>query len=195
MPDQDPPKLIIDTDWKSQAQAEKEKLSAASKNPPAPSGAGVPKSGASTGAPAPGVPATDADADMDPAGPPREVTFKDVVSVMISQALAYMGAYPDPRTGQAVVALDLAKLHIDMLGVLETKTKGNLTEEESRLLSRALNELRLEYVDVAKMVAQAIQEGKATSIGPGGGGGVVPAASMPPAGSPKLNFGDLRNPR
>ncbi len=36
-----------------------------------------------------------------------------------------MGAYPDPRTGGRWWRLDLAKLHIDMLGVLEAKTKGN----------------------------------------------------------------------
>lgn len=156
MPEQEPPKLIIDTDWKSQAQAEKEKLSeqAAAKVP-------SPEAGPAGG---PGVPGE----------PGRPVQFKDLMSLMISQALMYMGAYPDQQTGQAVVALDLARFHIDLLAILEEKTKGNLDENESKLLTRALNELRLEYVEVAKAVARAYQEGR---IGKGPG-------AMPPAGAP-----------
>lgn len=203
MPGDEAPKLIIDTDWKSQAQAEKERLSQAPKLGAAPkAGAPIGLAGGAAGAQAgPNAgPAGDADDEGDP-GIPREVSFKDVLSVMISQALAYMGAYPDPRTGQAMVALDLAKLHIDMLGVLEAKTKGNLTDEESKLLTRALNELRLEYVDVAKMVAKAVQEGRAA---PMGGGGPMSGPPMGPGMGPGIGPGmggakigmppNLRNP-
>lgn len=194
MPGEEPPKLIIDTDWKSQAQAEKERLSQTAKpsgGPKSASPAGVPAA-AATGA---GATAAGAD-DEGEGGIPREVSFKDVLSVMISQALAYMGAYPDPRTGQAMVALDLAKLHIDMLGVLETKTKGNLTDEESKLLTRALSELRLEYVDVAKMVAKAVQEGRASPMGGGPVSGPAVGMSGPGVG-PGGKIGmppNLRNP-
>jgi len=196
MPGEEPPKLIIDTDWKSQAQAEKERLSQTAKP-----GAG-PKPGASAGVPAnaktaPGVAAVGEGDDEGEAGIPREVSFKDVLSVMISQALAYMGAYPDPRTGQAMVALDLAKLHIDMLGVLETKTKGNLSDEESKLLTRALSELRLEYVDVAKMVAKAVQEGRASPMGGGPVSGPTMGMSGGMGGGPAGKIGmppNLRNP-
>lgn len=184
MPGEESTKLIIDTDWKAQAQAEKERL--AQKSKPA-----QPKAPAAIG-PADMHADTEDDEHASPGSPPRQVGFKDLVSILISQALAYMGAYPDPRTGQAVVALDLAKLHIDLLAVLETKTKGNLAPDEATLLSRALNELRLEYVDVAKMVNKAVEEGRATTIGPGG---VMQPPSAAPATAPKLNFPDLRNPR
>ncbi len=167
------PKIIIDSDWKSQARAEKERLAHASTKP-------APAAPAAPGAAPEGPAAAAAPGANEPIG------FRDLLSLLISQALAYMGAYPDPRTGQAVVALDLARFHIDMLEVLEQKTKGNLTDEESRVLSRALNELRLEYVEVAKAVAKAVKEGRATSVAPGapGAGGPVVGASA----TPRLKF-------
>jgi len=176
------PKIIIDSDWKSQARAEKERLAHATTKP-APA---APPTGMTPGASA-GPGAAD---NASPPGPGEPAGIRDLLSLLISQALAYMGAYPDPRTGQAVVALDLARFHIDLLEVLELKTKGNLTDEESRLLSRALNELRLEYVDVAKAVAKAVKEGRATTMGPGGPGAAPGIVSAPPAAaaSPKLRF-------
>jgi len=161
------PKIIIDSDWKSQARAEKERLAQTSAKPapPAPAAEGGPVGSAP---PSPG----------DPVG------FRDLLSLLISQALAYMGAYPDPRTGQAVVALEPARFHIDLLEVLEAKTKGNLTDDESKLLSRALNELRLEYVDIAKVVAKAVKEGRTTTLGAAG----APMPSGPGGMDPKLKF-------
>jgi hypothetical protein len=180
MADQEQPKIIIDTDWKSQAQAEKERLSQASKpqTPPAPGPASP--SEAQEG----GAGATPRE------GPkiPEKVGFRELVSLLISQAIAYMGGYPDPRTGQAMVALDLAKLHIDLLAVLEEKTKGNLTEAESKLLTRALQELRMEFVEVARAVERAVAEGRAKTVGPGG----EPTIQPP---SPKLNIPPLRSPQ
>ncbi len=186
MAEGDAPKLIIDTDWKSQAQAEKERLSEAS---------GKPKPGAK---PAPGAPAGSASPGQAPAsgepGADQEIGFQDLVRMLVTQALSYMGAFPDPRTGKAVVAIDMARVFIDLLAVLEEKTKGNLTPEESTLVSRTLNELRLEWVDISKAVAQAVQEGRlqpgAATMG-GAPGGVTPATSMPPAGGDpnfKLTF-------
>jgi hypothetical protein len=80
----------------------------------------------------------------------------------------YLGAFPDPETGRAIVSLEYAKLHIDLLGVLEQKTRGNLTEQEASLLSRTLYELRMQYVEIAKAVAKAVEEGRVTKAGPGG---------------------------
>lgn len=176
MADQEQPKIIIDTDWKSQAQAEKERLSKATK----------PQTQA--GSTAPAAPGQTPEASE--AGPrvPEKVGFRELVSLLISQAIAYLGGYPDPQTGQAMVALDLAKLHIDMLAVLEEKTKGNLTEAESKLLTRALQELRMEFVEVARAVERAVAEGRAKTVGAGGeGGGQTPA--------PRLNIPPLRTPQ
>lgn len=153
-------KLIIDSDWKSQAQAEKERLSAAEKAKSAPA--------APAGAPG-------------QAGEPAKATlFTELVRMLATQALLYMGAFPDPETGRAVVALDVAKIHIDMLADLEAKTKGNLNEQESRLLQRTVHELRMEFVEMSKAVARAVEEGRITQAGGAGAGGA-------PAGAPGLD--------
>ena len=119
--EQDPPKIHIDSDWKAQAQAEKEKV--AEQTPKA------------QDAPGPGQP------------PPAN--FETLISSFVTQALFALGAIPDPRTGQPALHLDLARHQIDMLSVLEEKTKGNLTEDESDLLASTLYELRTRYVQVA----------------------------------------------
>lgn len=165
MAGEEQPKIIIDSDWKAQAQAEKERLAAASKPAPPPPGAAA-AGQAGEGGRAPGEP----------------IGFKDLLSLLISQALSAMGAFPDPRTGRAMVALDLAKVYIDMLGVLEEKTKGNLTTDESTLLTRAVNELRMEFVEISREVAKAVQEGRVQSAA-GGPGGVIA-----PGGGANLQF-------
>jgi hypothetical protein len=125
------PKIHIDSDWKAQARAEKEKL--AQKTAQADAG----KSGASA---APG--------GMPPAN------FETLISTMATQALFAMGAIPDPRTGQRVAHLDLARHHIDMLSVIEEKTKGNLSEEETTMLTTTLYELRSRYIQLANQARQ-----------------------------------------
>ena len=142
------PKIIIDTDWKSQAQAEKEKLAAAEE----------------------AKKAQQSEAGARDDGP---IGMQDIISLLVSQTLMYLGAVPDPQTGRAIVAPEYAKMHIDMLGVLEEKTRGNLSEAESKLLTRALHELRMEYVEISKYVAKAVAEGKIKPGAPGMGGGPV----------------------
>ncbi|GIW74782.1 MAG: hypothetical protein KatS3mg103_1304 [Phycisphaerales bacterium] len=133
---QDQPKLIIDSDWKAQAEAERQKLAEQAKQKAAQSGP----------------------QDL----PPADVL--GIVQILATQALLYMGAFPDPQTGRAMVALDLAKYHVDLLGVLEEKTKGNLTQEEQQVLSQTAHELRLQYVEVSKAVEKAIAEGRAKPV-------------------------------
>lgn len=137
------PKIQIDSDWKAQAQAEKQKLAEKAKAaPPAAGAGGAEAAGGARRAPAPG--------EMPPAD------FQTLLSTMATQALFALGAFPDPRTGQRVAHLDLARHHIDMLGVIEEKTKGNLTEEESDALTTTLYELRQRYVQIG---AQARERG------------------------------------
>lgn len=125
---EDGPKIHIDSDWKAQAQAEKAKLAEKSKAAPKP---GAPGGGGAGGA-----------GGMPPA------TFETLISTMVTQALFAMGAIPDPRTGQRMQNLDHARYQIDLLGVLEEKTKGNLTEDETNLLSSAVYELRTRYIQL-----------------------------------------------
>jgi hypothetical protein len=164
MPPPDEPKLIIDSDWKAQAQAEKERLAqkaAAAK--PATMAGSVGKGGAEIDA-APG---------SEGRQPGEPVKFDDLVALLATQALSYMGYFADPRTGQAVVSLEYARLHIDMLGILEEKTKGNLSPDEQAALTRTVGELRMSFVELSKAVAKAVQEGKIRPMsgGPGGTAG------------------------
>lgn len=135
----DAPKIQIDSDWKAQAQAEKQKLAEQAKAKAAPPTA---KPGASGSAGVPGAGAR-------PAGGLPPATFETLVSTMTTQALFSMGGIPDPRTGQRIQNLDLARHHIDMLTIIEEKTKGNLTDDEQQLLSGTLFELRQRYVQLA----------------------------------------------
>jgi hypothetical protein len=153
----DEPKLIIDTDWKSQAQAEKDRLEQAS----------------TAKKPRPAVPGEPA-----PGGPDEKVRFEDMVALLASQALSYLGYFPDPRTGQAVVSLEYAKLHIDMLTILEEKTKGNLSETEAAALTRTVSELRMAFVETQAAVAKAVQEGRIKPRAAGGAHGISPAGGL-----------------
>ncbi len=128
MTDQDDaPKIHVDSDWKAQAQAEKEKLSQKVKEEQGKPG--------SAGGAGPG--------QLPPA------TFETLVSTMVTQALFALGAIPDPRTGQRYENIDLARHHIDLLAVIEEKTKGNLSEEEDKMLSSTIYELRSRYIQLS----------------------------------------------
>ena len=67
----------------------------------------------------------------------------------MTQALFYLGDLA-PRGSEPQVNLDMAKHYVDTLNVLEEKTKGNLTDDEKRLLDAALYETRMRYVAVAQ---------------------------------------------
>jgi hypothetical protein len=112
---QESPKLHIDSDWKAQAQAEKERLSAKEKQ----------------------AESTAGDRHRLP-----EPSFQALVSVLASQAIMGLGAYADPKSGRVVIDLEGARFSIDLLGVLEEKTKGNLSEQEASDLRQLLAELR-----------------------------------------------------
>ncbi len=140
------PKIIVDDDWKSRAQAEKEQLQRESeaKQQPAEPSPSEPTSPA---------PEPEAHEPLPPA------SFSVLVMSLATQALASMGQIPG-ADGKPVVELDHAKHFIDTLGILDEKTKGNLTPHESAMLTKALHELRLLFVAVGKQHAAANKEVK-----------------------------------
>jgi hypothetical protein len=79
-------------------------------------------------------------------GLPGPVDFLQLVGKLYQEGLAFMGLYDDPQTGQSMANFPVASWHIDILGVLEQKTKGNLTEEEAKLLKEAVANLKLTFV-------------------------------------------------
>jgi uncharacterized protein DUF1844 len=134
MSDSEAPKLIIDDDWKSSAQAEKEKLAAAEQEK------------------------AQQAAEPGPGGLPEHIGFKELISLFATQALMYLGAIPD-QSGRAMVSLEVAKLNIDLLGVVQEKSKGNLSTEEQEMIDGTVNELRMQFVEVTKAVAKAAEDG------------------------------------
>ena len=119
----------VDEDWKKRAQAEKE-LDAAKVAPPAPAAPA-----------APGAPPPKGDARPHP-------MFGGLVESLASQALLYMGAMRDPMTGQAHQDLQQSQTMIEMLGMIEEKTKGNLSREEADMLKQVLDEVRMHFVRI-----------------------------------------------
>ncbi len=69
-----------------------------------------------------------------------------------TSALIHLGDAPDPSTGQPAQDLTQAQYAIDLLGLLKEKTEGNRSPEESRLLDDLLYDLRMRYLQAAKLV-------------------------------------------
>lgn len=111
--------LYIDSDWKSEAAKEKERLAEQEQ------GGGQ-------------QPAAD--------GGEQGGMFAELVNVLALQAAVALGGFQSPSGEQIPANPAAAKHHIDLLEVLERKTRGNLTEEEKRLLGGVLYELRMQYV-------------------------------------------------
>ena len=82
--------------------------------------------------------------------PPDFSTF--VLSIAFTAQL-HLGLVPNPDSGKVSADLVAAKQTIDMIGMLQEKTKGNLTAEESQLLKNTLNELRMGFVQIAESAA------------------------------------------
>jgi hypothetical protein len=125
-------KLVIDEDWKSQVEAEKEAARQAEQSPTS--------AGPSAEAPA----ETSARARVPL--PPADLVF--LIGTLYIQGAIALGLLPNPMTKKADVQLDQAKHSIDLLAILEQKTEGNRTPEESSELEAILHELRMVYVTV-----------------------------------------------
>ena len=77
----------------------------------------------------------------------NEFLFSQVVLMFQGAAWQHMGKVMNPGTNKVERDLAQAKHSIDMLGMLEAKTKGNLSDNEQRFLEHALYELRMNYID------------------------------------------------
>jgi hypothetical protein len=127
-------KIIIDEDWKSQVEREREELKSRKHEADEPASS------------APG-------SEQIP-----EASFALLVTTLATQAMAAMGQLQDPTQDKPLVHLGLARHHIDMLTVLEEKTKGNLDPDETAMLEQVLHQLRLLFVEVQKALASTEPE-------------------------------------
>ncbi len=76
--------------------------------------------------------------------------FIEFVVMHAQNAALFLGQIPNPKTGEGEVNLELAKMFIDQLAMIQEKTRGNLTNEESTVLRNALSNLQMAYVEVAR---------------------------------------------
>ena len=121
-------KIQVDQDWKAQAQAEKERLEkkeAEAKDKP--------KAGR---------------------GELPNPDFRGLVGMLASQAIMGLGAMGDPKTGRVIIDLEGARFAIDLLAMLDEKTRNNLDEEEKKDLEQVLQELRNQFVHISQLVAR-----------------------------------------
>jgi hypothetical protein len=79
--------------------------------------------------------------------------FVSLVIGLVQAAYVQLGKVKNEMTGKVEKHLDAARITIDTLAALEQKTQGNLSDEESGVLRRALTELRMNYVDEMKKEA------------------------------------------
>ena len=83
----------------------------------------------------------------------NQALFVQLASMFYTAAMQQMGKLINPITQKIERDLDQAKISIDILGMLESRTRGNLSDEEQRFLEHALFELRMNYLDEAKKPA------------------------------------------
>ena len=73
--------------------------------------------------------------------------FVHLIASFKSSAMQQLGKVPNPVSGKLERDLPQASMTIDMLDMINTKCKGNLTDEENQFLQHTISELKLNYVD------------------------------------------------
>jgi hypothetical protein len=94
--------------------------------------------------------------------------FIEFVVMHAQNAALFLGQIPNPKTGEAEVNLDLARMFIDQLAMIQEKTRGNLTNEETTVLRNTLSNLQMAYVEASGGQPKAAAQPEA------------PAATTPP---------------
>jgi Domain of unknown function (DUF1844) len=84
--------------------------------------------------------------------------FIEFVVMHAQNAALFLGQIPNPKTGEGEVNLDLAKMFIDQLAMIQEKTRGNLTSEETTVLRNALSNLQMAYVEVARETSKGAEQ-------------------------------------
>ena len=118
MSDSPEPKIIVDSEWKTRVESEKENLKRQEK----------------------------VEHSREPLDELPPASFPMLVSTLATQALVALGQLADPLAGQPMLNLPIARHFIDTLALLEQKTKGNLSADESAMLTEVLHQLRMAFV-------------------------------------------------
>ncbi len=89
------------------------------------------------------------------AGSEMSQRFIEFVLFQTQNASMFLGMMPNPHTGQTEVNLEVARMLIDQLEMIEQKTKGNLNTDESHILGNALTNLRMAFVEASSAGPQS----------------------------------------
>ena len=103
--------------------------------------------------------------------------FIEFVMMQAQNAALFLGQIPNPQTGRGEVNLDLARMFIDQLAMIQEKTRGNLSQEEATVLRNAISNLQMAFVEVSQ------QEQKGGAI-PASAPELVPAPAEAAAPAP-----------
>jgi hypothetical protein len=85
-------------------------------------------------------------------------SFVNFLSTLATNAAAALGAMPHPATGKRTLDLETAKYWLDVMAMLREKTKGNLHEQEMRLLDGILGDLRMQYVTLVRATEEKLKQ-------------------------------------
>src|SRR5205814_4109534 len=92
--------------------------------------------------------------------------FIEFVMMHAQNAALFLGQIPNPKTGEGEVNLELAKMFIDQLAMIQEKTRGNLTNDESTVLRNTLSNLQMVYVEVAQQAPHGAAQPKSHASEP-----------------------------
>src|SRR5205814_9820029 len=92
--------------------------------------------------------------------------FIEFVMMHAQNAALFLGQIPNPKTGEGEVNLELANMFIDQLAMIQEKTRGNLTNDESTVLRNTLSNLQMVYVEVAQQAPQGAAQPKSPARAP-----------------------------
>ena len=125
----DTPKIIVDDDWKEEARKEQEVADRETR-------------------------------EMPEAGEIPPASFVEILQLLGMQATAGLGMMTDPQTGQQIPPnLGIAKHFIDLLEILQAKTKGNLEEEEQKIVDGMVGELQTAFRQIVEAMGSMAPEG------------------------------------
>jgi hypothetical protein len=148
--------VASDEDWKSRVKAEDAALDQRFRDQPADAA----EAAGPGGQPGASVTESSSEPSGDAAEPTghaaREMpnpTFGDLVGLLSAQAMMFLGLIPNPATQKAETQLPTARYFIDMISILEEKTAGQLTKEESHILGNTLHVLRMTYMQRSRQSA------------------------------------------
>jgi cell division septation protein DedD len=104
--------------------------------------------------------------------------FIEFVMMQAQNAALFLGQIPNPQTGQGEVNLELARMFIDQLAMIQEKTRGNLSTEEAGVIRNTLANLQMAFVEVSQ------HEGKGGAAASTASPAAAPLTSQEPAQAP-----------